>query len=74
MKLPKAPEDGLVRAGLLLVLSGLLVQLATAFYWSPGTFIVSAVLGAPPVAIGALLLWLGLRRAGRAAGRQEGSP
>lgn len=77
MKLPKAPDDRLVRAGLLLVLFGLVVQLAASFYWSPGTFIVSAVLGAPPVAVGALLLWLGVRRAaraGREAAGKQGSP
>jgi hypothetical protein len=43
------------------------VQIGASFFWSPGTFIVSAVLGGPPVALGALLLWLGVRRAGRAA-------
>jgi hypothetical protein len=77
MNLPRAPEDRLVRAGLLLVIGGLIVQLVASFFWSPGTFIVSAVLGAPPVALGALLLWLGVRRAARAArassGKQQAS-
>jgi uncharacterized membrane protein len=73
MNLPKAPDDRLVRAGLLLVLGGLVVQIGASFFWSPGAFIVSAALGVPPVALGALLLWLGVRRAGRAARAQAQS-
>ncbi len=69
MKLPRAPHDRLVRAGLLLVLGGLVVQLVASFFWSPGTFIVSAALGAPAVALGALLMFLGVRRAARTGGQ-----
>ena len=35
--------------------AGLLVQLAGSFYWTPLTFIGSAVVGLPLVGIGALL-------------------
>jgi uncharacterized membrane protein len=73
MNLPKAPDDRLVRAGLLLVLAGLIVQIVASFFWSPGTFIVSAVLGVPPVTLGALLLWLGVRRSARAARAEAGA-
>jgi hypothetical protein len=34
---------------------GLLVQLGASFYWTPLTFVVSAVVGLPLVGIGALL-------------------
>jgi uncharacterized membrane protein len=60
--------DRLTRIGFLLVLGGLLVQIATSFFfWSPGTFIVSAALGLPLVVVGAAVLWWGVRRAAHAA-------
>jgi hypothetical protein len=34
---------------------GLLVQLAGSFYWTPLTFIASATIGLPLVAVGALM-------------------
>jgi hypothetical protein len=34
---------------------GLVVQLAASFYWTPLTFILSAAVGLPLVAIGALM-------------------
>ncbi len=47
-----------VRRALALVVAGLLVQLGCAFFWSPGTFLLSALLGMPLVIVGALLAWL----------------
>ena len=35
--------------------AGLAVQFGAAFHWTPATFIASAVLGAPLVALGAIL-------------------
>lgn len=35
--------------------AGLTVQLGASFHWTPATFILSAVVGLPLVAIGALL-------------------
>jgi hypothetical protein len=55
-------NDRLPRAGIGLVMAGLLVQAAAAFFWSPGAFIVSAALGMPLVLVGAGATWLGLRR------------
>jgi len=46
-----------VRRSLGLVVAGLAVQLGCAFFWSPGTFLLSALVGVPLVASGALLGW-----------------
>jgi uncharacterized membrane protein HdeD (DUF308 family) len=47
---------------------GLLVQLVAALHWTPATFIVSAVFGAPLVIAGALLffsaVWKNMRDKG----------
>lgn len=52
--------------GFVLVMVGLLVQVATAFFWSPGTFIVSAVIGVPCVLVGAFATWRRTRKLARA--------
>jgi len=44
-----------MRRALLLIIVGLSVQLVGAFYWSPGTFVVTASLGAPLVLLGVVL-------------------
>lgn len=48
--------------------SGLLVQLLAALHWTPATFIVSAVLGAPLVIAGGVLfvaaVWKNMRDKG----------
>lgn len=59
------------RLGFVLVILGLLVQIAAAFFWSPGAFIVSAALGVPLVLAGALLIVVSARRA---VGRTPESP
>ena len=53
------------RLGLLLVLAGLLVQLAASFFWSPATFLLSAGIGLPLVLIGAIALFTAVRRSAR---------
>jgi hypothetical protein len=59
------------RRALVLVLVGLLVQLGATFYWSPATFILSAVIGLPSVVVGAALFaWAVLRDRIRDRGRQ----
>jgi hypothetical protein len=57
------------RVGLGMVMAGLAAQLGGILFWSPGAFILSAALGVPLVATGALLTWLDLRRAHRAEAR-----
>jgi hypothetical protein len=52
----------LMRVGLLLVMLGLVVQIGCSFLWSPGTFIISAALGAPLVVAGTVAVFLGARR------------
>ena len=47
-----------VRRALGLVLAGLAVQLGCAFFWSPATFLLAALLGTPLVMVGALWGWL----------------
>ena len=49
-----APARSMRRAAMVAG-AGLLVQLAGAFYWTPLTFIGSAMVGLPLVGIGALL-------------------
>lgn len=48
--------------------SGLLVQLLAALHWTPATFILSAVLGAPLVIVGGVLfvvaVWKNMRDKG----------
>jgi hypothetical protein len=59
--------------GFALVLLGLLLQLVAAFFWTPGTFVLSAALAVPMVLVGVLLLAgeaLGAARAERAAGSE----
>jgi hypothetical protein len=58
-----------VRRALLLVMVGLSVQLGCAFFWSPATFLLSALLGMPLVILGAFWAWL--RRARVVAQRLE---
>jgi hypothetical protein len=60
-----------VRRALGLVVAGLAVQLGCAFFWSPATFLLSALLGMPLVVAGALLGWLSRARSVRA--RLEGT-
>jgi hypothetical protein len=47
-------------------MAGLLVQLACAFFWSPATFLLSALLGMPLVLVGAFMAWLSRARSVRA--------
>ena len=49
-----APVVSMRRAAALSGL-GLLVQLGASFYWTPLTFVLSAVIGLPLVGLGALL-------------------
>jgi hypothetical protein len=58
-----------VRRALGLVVAGLSVQLVCAFFWSPATFLLSALLGMPLVVAGALLGWFS--RARSRAARSE---
>lgn len=51
-----------VRRALALVVVGLAVQLGCAFFWSPATFLLSALVGMPLVIGGALLGWLARAR------------
>jgi hypothetical protein len=66
-------ERGIVRWGrraLIMIALGLLMQLGATFYWSPGTFIVSAAVGLPLVVLGAGLFgWMVLR-----ASLRQGAP
>jgi hypothetical protein len=66
-----APDVRAVRRALALVVAGLAVQLGCAFFWSPATFLLSALLGMPLVVAGVLYAWLARMRAARA--HQEGS-
>ncbi|MEO8178176.1 MAG: hypothetical protein ABI895_05010 [Deltaproteobacteria bacterium] len=54
-----------VRRALGLVLAGLAVQLGCAFFWSPATFLLAALLGTPLVAAGAFWGWLSRARSVR---------
>lgn len=56
------PTDRWTRVGFLLVLVGLMVQIAASLFWSPGTFVVSAAVGLPLVLIGAVTIWVRARR------------
>ena len=51
------PDERLQRRGIRMVVLGLLVQIACSFHWSPGTFVLSSVLGAPLVGLGAFSCW-----------------
>ena len=51
-----------VRRALGLVVLGLSVQLGCAFFWSPATFLVSALVGMPLVLAGVLVGWLARAR------------
>jgi hypothetical protein len=66
-----APDVRAVRRALGLVVAGLVVQLGCAFFWSPATFLLSALLGMPLVVAGVLYAWLARFRSPRARG--EGS-
>jgi hypothetical protein len=62
------------RIGFLLVLAGLLVQIATSFFWSPGTFIIAVAVGIPLVLAGTVLLAISVwstRRQGADSGNQK---
>jgi hypothetical protein len=63
------------RRALGLVAVGLVMQIGTTFYWTPGTFIVSAALGLPLVLLGAAIFgWAVLRtRVGDRAPRDGGA-
>jgi hypothetical protein len=50
------------RRALVLVVVGLLLQLAVAFYWSPITFILSAAIGLPFVILGAAVFGIAVLR------------
>jgi hypothetical protein len=65
-------EQRRTRIGALLVMAGLLVQIAAAFFWSPAAFLMSAGIGLPLVLAGAIGLGLGVRGAVRAA-REQGA-
>jgi len=54
-----------VRRALGLVLAGLAVQLGCAFFWSPATFLLAALLGMPLVMAGAFWGWLARERSVR---------
>jgi F0F1-type ATP synthase assembly protein I len=56
------------RRGLILVALGLLLQLLATFYWTPATFILSAVLGVGMVVAGAATFAWGVWRARRHPG------
>jgi hypothetical protein len=64
-------SDSRARLGFLLVMGGLLVQLAASFLWSPGAFIAAVALGVPLVLAGAVVLWTSVRRARGEGGRHE---
>jgi hypothetical protein len=49
-----SPTSSMKRAATAAAL-GLLVQLGASFYWTPLTFIVSAIVGLPLVCLGAFL-------------------
>jgi hypothetical protein len=58
------------RRALVMITLGLLMQLGATFYWSPGTFIVSAAVGLPLVVLGAGIFgWMVLR-----ASLRQGAP
>lgn len=65
------PDVRAVRRALGLVVAGLAIQLGCAFFWSPATFLLSALLGMPLVVAGVLYAWLARARSVRA--RREGS-
>ncbi len=55
-----------VRRALGLVVVGLSIQLACAFFWGPGTFLLSALIGMPLVVVGVLVGWLARARSVKA--------
>jgi hypothetical protein len=61
-------KDRRTRVGFLLVVAGLLVQIAASFFWSPGTFIVAVAVGIPLVLAGTVVLvtsvWSARRQGG----------
>jgi len=61
------------RLGLALVASGLLLQLLATFYWTPATFIASAVGGVGLVVVGAAVFARAVWRARREPDAGEGS-
>ena len=52
----KSPRQA--RIGIRFVVLGLALQLAAAFYWTPGTFVLSAAIAMPLVLLGCGLLAL----------------
>jgi hypothetical protein len=61
-------KDRRTGVGFLLVLAGLLVQIATSFLWSPGAFIVAVAVGIPLVLAGTVVLASSVWRARRSGG------
>jgi mannose/fructose/N-acetylgalactosamine-specific phosphotransferase system component IIC len=57
------------RLGFALVIVGLLIQIAAALFWGPGTFILSAALGLPLVVAGTIGIVVAIRRAGAGPGK-----
>ena len=56
------------RRALLLVVTGLVLQILATLYWSPATFIMSAAVGLPFVVVGATVFgWAVLRERRRDA-------
>ncbi|MES1205562.1 MAG: hypothetical protein ABUS79_06455 [Pseudomonadota bacterium] len=57
-----------IKRAAILVAAGLVVQFATAFHWTPLTFVLSTVLALPLVVLGAFLflraVWRNLRDKG----------
>ena len=50
-----APHERRIRQSALLILAGLLVQIATTIHWTPLTFVLFAMLGTPLVLVGVVL-------------------
>lgn len=59
-----------IKRSAMVVAAGLAVQTITALHWTPGTFVVSAVIGVPLVLVGGGLflraVWKNLRDKGAA--------
>jgi hypothetical protein len=51
-----------------LIVGGLLVQLGSSFFWSPGAFVLAAGVGVPLVLLGTVMLGRAMRRKGREGG------
>lgn len=60
--LPKTPHDRRIRQAALLILAGLLVQIAATIHWTPLTFVLFAMLGTPLVLLGVVLFLITVLR------------